>query len=144
MMDIFKSRRVQIFLASIIAAAGARFGLDVDQELVNKILELAMVLVGSFGLTGMGKERGAEAAKSGGSTASIEVTTTNPPPIAQALADLPPPLGRQRRPGYPTPTTQEIVRTLSEKRAMRAEVRSTPVPQPGTAVAVEPPDDDEP
>lgn len=83
MRDLLNSKRVRITVVGLVVWAAARFGLDLDAAAIDQVLDLAMVLVASYGATGWGKERVAEAAKTGGTITSLEVTTTTmPPPTA--------------------------------------------------------------
>jgi hypothetical protein len=88
-VELLRSRRVRIFIASILVWGTARFGFDIDPAALDKGLELVMVLIGSFGLSGFGKEKTAqeiEAAKQG---LLILGSATIPPPISSST---PPPI----------------------------------------------------
>jgi hypothetical protein len=91
-MEILKSKRVRIAVAAIVVWGAARFGLELDAAAVDRVLDLAMVVIASFGLTGFGKERSAQelavAKESGGTIARVEVTTI-PPPIADRTPTQP-------------------------------------------------------
>jgi hypothetical protein len=100
MRDILTSRRVRIAIAALVLWAAARFGLDLDPGAVDRVIDLAMVVIASFGLSGFGKERSAqelEAAKSGVVVARVEMTTV-PPPVP-----MPPPVPSSTP--RPTPTS---------------------------------------
>jgi hypothetical protein len=121
MPALLKSSRVRITIIAMIVWGAARAGLELDAAAVDKILDMAMVLVASFGATGWGKERVAEAAKTGGSITTVEITTTIPPqtagaPTSDAVENV---LGRERG------------RPLSEAGKVREEARR-PTPEPGT------------
>ena len=92
MTELLASKRIRIALAALVLWAAARFGFDLDPGAVDRVIDLAMVVIASFGLSGFGKDRSAqelEAAKGGVVVARMEMTTV-PPPIV-ALPPLPPP-----------------------------------------------------
>lgn len=125
MQELLKSKRIRVAVAAVAIGVAARLGLHVDAELVNKLLDLAMVVVASFGLTGLGKERVIEAAKLGATTSDIEIHTTNPPPIAPTSTPASP-LQPARRTSRSTPTTPDLG---GEARRLREEARGrTPAP----------------
>jgi hypothetical protein len=128
------SKRVRIALAGFAVWVAARFGLELDPAAVDKVIDLAMVLIGSFAVTGFGKERQpidlAALAEQLGKLGLVRVeatATTNPPPLASTtpaspLAPRAVPVAGQPggSPGVP----------LSEARAMRDAARPRPTPNP--------------
>lgn len=80
-MELLAKKKIKVALVALGVWGGARFGFDLDAAAVDKIIDLAMVVIAAIGLEDWGKARITEAAKHGTSTASVEVTTTIPPPI---------------------------------------------------------------
>lgn len=111
-MELLTSKRVRIAVVAAVVWAAARFGLDIDPAAIDRILDLAIVLVASFGLSGFGKERSQQeldAAKAGVQVTRLELTTI-PPPVATTeppTPEVPPPLPLIPR-GRQTPDTADL------------------------------------
>jgi hypothetical protein len=130
MRDILTSRRVRIAIGALILWAAARFGLDLDPGAVDRVIDLAMVVIASFGLSGFGKDRSAqeiEAAKGGVVVARMEMTTI-PPPIAAQPPPLPPPPATSPR-ATPTSMLGKVAGELRDE--ARARMANTSPERPG-------------
>ena len=88
-MDLLTSKRVHVTIVGGVIWLALRFGFKLDPGGVDHLLDLAIALVLSFGATGWGKEKSKqeiEAAKAGVSVATIDITTTMPPPVPLTAA----------------------------------------------------------
>jgi len=131
MRDILTSRRVRIAIAALVLWAAARFGFDLDPGAVDRVIDLAMVVIASFGLSGFGKERSAqelEAAKSGVVVARMEMTTV-PPPIP-----MPPPVPSST----PRPTPTSILGRVAGELRDEARARVTGIAEADRSRTIRP------
>lgn len=125
LQEIIGSKRVRIALVGLVLWGAARFGFDFDAAAVDKVLDLAMALILSFGATGWGKERSAQeiaAAKTGVQVASVEIKTTLPPPV---MTSSPPPTpGPATPPKTPTPANPQSSDLSAASRVLREQAQS--------------------
>lgn len=119
------SKRVRIAVVSLILWGTGRFGFHFDAAAVDKVLDLAMALIVSFGATGWGKERSAQeiaAAKTGVQVASVEIKTTLPPPV---MTSTPPPTPSSTSPKTPTPANPLSSDLSAASRVLREQAQAS-------------------
>jgi hypothetical protein len=123
MGDLLSKKKIKVAIAALVLWAGARFGLELDPAAVDRVIDLAMVVIAAIGLEDWGKARIQEAAKAGGSIAEVTVHTTQPPPVAPPVL----PKGQGRRSGL-TPTTIPGLGERARQLREEAKARATPTP----------------